>query len=279
MTEIKPKAFPCYLDNYTIIKHLSDADAGKLWKYLFCLANDDEEAVIEDNPLLSMAYDIMSAKLKKDLEAYERKVISSCENGKKGGRPPKPETQENPRVIEETQENPSVFEKTQKTQYKDKYKYEDKDKDEDEDKEKEKKEKKKKEKENAFGGYSSAAAAFCGQVIDLFNDNCVSLPRAEGVSEDRIMCLQKTRAQFQDLNYAELFDRVERSDFLTGRNGKWNGCTFDWLIRPDTVSKILNGNYDNREEPVIPTAQPPSRHTSYDIRELEKIDTLDWIDV
>ena len=40
----KPTFFYCYLDNATILNHLSDEQAGKLWKMLFDYANTDEKA-------------------------------------------------------------------------------------------------------------------------------------------------------------------------------------------------------------------------------------------
>ena len=35
----KPKYFYCYLDNETILQHLSDEQAGSLWKMLFAYTN------------------------------------------------------------------------------------------------------------------------------------------------------------------------------------------------------------------------------------------------
>lgn len=49
----------------------------------------------------------------------------------------------------------------------------------------------------------------------------------------------------QRLDYRMLFYQVEQSDFLSGRSGKWNGCTFSWIIQAANIEKILNGNYDN----------------------------------
>lgn len=45
-----------------------------------------------------------------------------------------------------------------------------------------------------------------------------------------------------------LFKRVEKSDFLTGRNGKWQGCSIDWIFKSENMSKIIEGNFDNKEK-------------------------------
>lgn len=49
-----------------------------------------------------------------------------------------------------------------------------------------------------------------------------------------------------DEPWIDLFKRVEASDFLTGRNGEWTACGFDWLLKENNIIKVLEGNYDNR---------------------------------
>lgn len=49
----------------------------------------------------------------------------------------------------------------------------------------------------------------------------------------------------------DFFDRffgyVSKSDFLTGRDGKWTGCNLGWLMTEAKFSAVIEGNYDNRE--------------------------------
>ncbi|CAM5779551.1 helix-turn-helix domain-containing protein [Ottowia pentelensis] len=52
----------------------------------------------------------------------------------------------------------------------------------------------------------------------------------------------------------DFFDRffgyVAVSDFLTGRNGKWAGCTLAWLMNEANFAKVIEGNFDNAEQAV-----------------------------
>lgn len=43
------------------------------------------------------------------------------------------------------------------------------------------------------------------------------------------------------------FAHVATSDFLTGRNGKWDGCSLAWLVKAENFAKVIEGQYDNRE--------------------------------
>ena len=42
----------------------------------------------------------------------------------------------------------------------------------------------------------------------------------------------------------EAFKKAEASEFLKGIKGGWR-MTFDWVIVPDNMAKVLSGNYDN----------------------------------
>ena len=88
-------------------------------------------------------------------------------------------------------------------------------------------------------------------VIDLFNEICVSLPKVQVLNDKRKRQIKNIKRQFSN-DLRSVFERVERSDFLSGRNGKWNGCCFDWIFNPVNFIKIIEGNYDNTENTKIP---------------------------
>ena len=82
------------------------------------------------------------------------------------------------------------------------------------------------------------------KVVSVFNKECGSLPKVTKITAGRVRAV-KFAAEKINGDFEGLFKRVEKSDFLTGRNGKWLNCSFDWIFKPSNLSKILNGNYDN----------------------------------
>lgn len=82
-------------------------------------------------------------------------------------------------------------------------------------------------------------------IMNLFNSVCVSLPKIRNLTDLR---KQKIRKANKELNgdFESFFKRIESSDFLTGKNGSWNGCNFDWIFKPQNLIKIIEGNYDNK---------------------------------
>ena len=105
----------------------------------------------------------------------------------------------------------------------------------------------------------------------LFNVICVSLPEVRLLTKVRVAHIKTLLSTLEKSGCTPIdyLKKVENSDFLSGRSGKWR-ATFDWIIAPSNAVKIIEGNYSGGEK--------PESQSSYDINELEKIDTLDFID-
>lgn len=84
-------------------------------------------------------------------------------------------------------------------------------------------------------------------VKNLFNCVCKSLPKVERVTNKASRLIKKAAKKI-DGKFDELFLRVENSDFLSGRSGKWKGCSFEWVLNEVNLDKILAGNYDDPED-------------------------------
>ena len=85
----------------------------------------------------------------------------------------------------------------------------------------------------------------CQSVIDCFNSVCVSLPKVQKLTDKRRKAIKNADKLLGGTGFDELFMRVEQSDFLTGRSGSWS-CGFDWVLKPSNLTKILEGNYNNK---------------------------------
>ena len=84
------------------------------------------------------------------------------------------------------------------------------------------------------------------EIVDAYNETCVSLPRVRSLTEKRKRDLKARLKKYSQEELKEVFKKAEDSDFLSGRTDKWTGATFDWLIKEENIVKVLEGNYDNR---------------------------------
>ena len=92
-------------------------------------------------------------------------------------------------------------------------------------------------------------------IMTDFHDTCIDLPTIRGMSEARKKKIRTLLNEFDKLKIWKdvtiydrlhrLFEMVQDSDFLSGRNGRWNGCSFDWILNKKNALKIIEGNYEN----------------------------------
>ncbi len=93
------------------------------------------------------------------------------------------------------------------------------------------------------------------KIFEIFNQICVSLDSVENPTAMNIRRVSELLQQQPTFDFYNFFNRVERSDFLTGRNGRWNvggsKASFDWLLQPKNISKIQSGQFDNADTPNV----------------------------
>lgn len=93
-------------------------------------------------------------------------------------------------------------------------------------------------------------------IMTDFHDTCTDLPTIRAMSEARKKKIRTLLNEFDKLKIwpdVTMYDRLHRifemaqdSDFLSGRNGRWGGCSFDWLINKTNALKVLEGTYANK---------------------------------
>lgn len=103
------------------------------------------------------------------------------------------------------------------------------------------------------------------RLIELFGEHLPALPQPkpemwQGKSADAMRARWKwllTAKRKNGKRYAttadegiawmsRFFEYVSKSDFLMGRSGDFQ-CTLQWLVKADNFSKVVQGNYENRE--------------------------------
>ena len=103
MAQNKP-SFIMYCEWKELFQKLDDVQAGKLIKHIFAYVNDENPEA--PDVLTDIAFTQIKQQFKRDLKKYQNVVDRNRNNGSKGGRPPKEETQKTQSVILETQTNP-----------------------------------------------------------------------------------------------------------------------------------------------------------------------------
>lgn len=83
---------------------------------------------------------------------------------------------------------------------------------------------------------------------EIWNEKVKSLPKAKVWTKSREAAAKRLISGGWDVtNWSLVCEKVEASDFLSGRSGRWTSCSVDWVLKVANFVKILEGNYDNRD--------------------------------
>ena len=78
-------------------------------------------------------------------------------------------------------------------------------------------------------------------------DRNPKIPSILRVKNSRLISLRKRVKEEPDLNFwVELLRKINDSVFLSGRSSDWC-ATFDWIMKPSNMVKVIEGNYDNNK--------------------------------
>ncbi|WP_367567780.1 phage replisome organizer N-terminal domain-containing protein [Lacrimispora sp.] len=86
------------------------------------------------------------------------------------------------------------------------------------------------------------------QIADMYNNTCVSFPSLVSLSDSRKKAIKARFKTYSIDDFEKLFLKAEASDFLKGKNDRNWSATFDWLIKDANMAKVLDGNYDNKDQ-------------------------------
>ena len=87
----------------------------------------------------------------------------------------------------------------------------------------------------------------CEEIVSLYNQICTSLPLVQNITSGRIAAMGARWAENRRNVgvFVQLFTMAQESAFLTGDNKRGWIASFDWLMKPSNMAKVLEGNYVN----------------------------------
>lgn len=101
------------------------------------------------------------------------------------------------------------------------------------------------------------------QIRDIWNEimrvpgHAPKLPLIQEVGSGRERHFKARWSEHPDPSYwAEVISMIPKSSFLLGDNPRRWRATIDWMLRPDSAAKILEGQYQDRGSPKAGAAAP-----------------------
>jgi hypothetical protein len=93
-----------------------------------------------------------------------------------------------------------------------------------------------------------AASAGPGLLANAWNElTHRPIPKCRELTASRKKAAERRLKERPLKDWREVIRRIQDSDFCRGQSETAWVATFDWLLKPDTAVKVLEGKYDNRE--------------------------------
>ncbi len=83
------------------------------------------------------------------------------------------------------------------------------------------------------------------EILDFYQKLCPSLIPCEALDDDQVRALTELMATgVTKLQLYEVFEKAERSPFLSGKNKEHWTASLNWLLQPKNFKRVSTGTYD-----------------------------------
>lgn len=86
------------------------------------------------------------------------------------------------------------------------------------------------------------------KIKDIYNQNCENLPQVQKLTEKREKAIDKFLKEFTEEQFEQICQIANTTDFLIGKNKEGWKADFDFLMRIDKATNILEGKYGDTKQ-------------------------------
>ena len=83
------------------------------------------------------------------------------------------------------------------------------------------------------------------EVKEIYNEYCPNLPQVQKLTEKREKAIDKFLKEFTKEQFIEICKIANSTDFLIGKNDNGWKADFDFLMRTDKATNVLEGKYNS----------------------------------
>lgn len=81
------------------------------------------------------------------------------------------------------------------------------------------------------------------KIVEIYNAHCTNLPQVQKITEKREKAIDKFLKDYTEEQFVDICKIANQSDFLQGNNDRNWKADFDFLMRTDKATAILEGKY------------------------------------
>lgn len=87
-------------------------------------------------------------------------------------------------------------------------------------------------------------------LVKTYHECCPKMPKVKALTKQRKISVEARNKEHGKNVIHEVLKKAGASKFLNGENNRGFTANFDWIFNSSNFVKILEGNYDNKKDPV-----------------------------
>lgn len=108
------------------------------------------------------------------------------------------------------------------------------------------------------------------EIKDIYNSVCTKLPQVQKLTEKRNKAIDKFLEEFTEEQFKNICEIANSTDFLIGENDNGWKANFDFLMRTDKATNVLEGRYnDNKKQ-----NDKPKNAKNYEQRQYDNLNNF-----
>jgi len=109
------------------------------------------------------------------------------------------------------------------------------------------------------------------KVVEIYNTYCVNLPRVQKLTDKRNKSIDNFLKEFTEEQFEDICKIANSTNFLIGKNDNGWKADFDFLMRIDKATNVIEGKYNNE---TITEETKKKRYNNYDQRGYTNLNSL-----
>lgn len=91
------------------------------------------------------------------------------------------------------------------------------------------------------------------EIKNIYNSTCTNLPKVQKLTDNRKKAIDKFLKEFTVEQFEQICKKANESNFLKGENDRNWKADFDFLMRVDKATSVLEGKYNNSDTSILTT--------------------------
>ena len=83
------------------------------------------------------------------------------------------------------------------------------------------------------------------RIVEIYNTHCTNLPQVQKLTDKRNKAIDNFLKDFTEEQFEAICKIANESEFLKGKNDRHWKADFDFIMRTDKATAILEGKYSN----------------------------------